>query len=380
MTAKERILAKSLVTSGLSAAEADRVRAGLKDRAFFSARCESVRHLQAAQKQVADWLGSERRADGALASRASAVSAIMASARKEGLAAGDGTVADPGSAARAKVIVDTNAGLARGYVARAQQSSLGARLAFPAQELIRAEERREKRDWRGRWQAAGGRLYGGRMIALKEDPVWVRLSRFGVPYPPFDFGSGMGVDEVDRDTCLALGVFSEEYMPEGDIVEDFNATLEAELEFKGADDPGWRFLKDSFGDQVKYQAGKIRWQADIIRDALKKPASIHFGSSAHPASAKLNLTMPKDMFTHELKRHIGAAEKEPANVPLTEKEAELIPHVWRHPERVKRDVDTGASYYEMEAADGGTYRLIVDIFPAEARMRTFYKMKGARAS
>lgn len=373
MTAQEKILAKALVTSGLSAAEADRVTAGLKDRAFFSARCESVRHLQAAQKQVADWLGSERRADGALASRASAVSAIMASARKEGIATGEGSVADPGSAARAKVIVDTNAGLARGYVARAQQSSAGARLAFPAQELVRVQERQDKRDWRGRWQAAGGRLYAGRMIALKEDPVWTRLSRFGVPYPPFDFGSGMGVDEVDRDTCLALGVIAEEYVPEGDLLEDFNATLEADLEFKGSDDPGWRFLKDSFGDQVKYLDGKIRWQADIIKDAISNPADIRLGASA--AKPGLRLTIPKDTIAHIWEKH-GPRDSDPRNVPMGPSEMAMLPHVWRNPDsQTQADADTW--FFDKLSADGSTYRLVLKVYEKEVKPATFYKMKGA---
>jgi hypothetical protein len=260
MTAQEEILRKQLITSGLSSEEIDLVFTGLKRRAFFSARVQSVRFLQDAQKQVADYLASAPRGDGAMTSRASAISEIMAKAREEGIDTGSGNLTDPGSVSRAKVIVDTNADLARGYVSHIAGASKGARLAFPAQKLIRGEERQQKRDWKARWVAAGGKLYDGRMIALKGDPVFVNLSRFGVPYPPFDYGSGMVLEDVDYDTCLQLGVITEDYKPEGDIVEDFNANVEAELDFKGEDDTAWQFLKKSFGDQITYKEGKITWQ------------------------------------------------------------------------------------------------------------------------
>ena len=70
----------------------------------------------------------------------------------------------------------------------------------------------------------------------------------------------MGVEEVDYDEALRLGVITEDYAPKGDIVEDFNAKVEAELDFKGEDDPAWQFLKNSFGDQITYKEGKITWR------------------------------------------------------------------------------------------------------------------------
>lgn len=375
MTAQEKILAKSLVTSGLSSTEIDRVLAGLKDRAFFSARCESVRHLQTAQQQVADWLGSAKRGDGAITTRASAISAVMASARKEGLSTGTGTLTDPASVARAKVIVDTNADLARGYVSHVQGASTGARLAFPAQELIRTEDRKNPRgDWHARWSAAGGKLYAGRrMIALKEDPIWTAISRFGVPYPPFDYGSGMGVADVDRDTCLSLGVIKEDYRPEGDLIEDFNATLEAQVEFKGTNDPNWQFLQDSFGAQIKYQDGKIRWQANIITDALSNPASVRLGSSL--AQPGLNLSIPKDTLSHIWAKH-GPDDSDPRNVPMCPADMALLPHVWRTPDH-KTQATADTWHYDKASSDGSTYRLVLKIADQEVQPVTFYKLRGA---
>jgi hypothetical protein len=44
------------------------------------------------------------------------------------------------------------------------------------------------------------------MIARKDDPIWTKISAFGTPYPPFDYNSGMWVEEIDREEAEALGV------------------------------------------------------------------------------------------------------------------------------------------------------------------------------
>lgn len=389
MTAQEKILAKALATTGLSSAEIDLVRAGFKDRAFISARIESIRTLQTMQQNVADWLGSVKREDGALTTRASAISAIMASAKREGIATGTGTVADPGSVARAKVVVDTNADLARGYVSHVQQSSTGARLAFPAQELIRVEERQAKRAWTSKWTSNGGKLYGIRMIALKEDPVWTKISRFGVPYPPFDYGSGMGVEEVDYDTCIELGVITESYKPEGDIVQDFNATLEADMEFKGREDPVYIQMKDWFGDQILFDkaANKVKWQAQMITDNLNayledstNRQSVILGKASRKASDFApsvdgqTLSIGADRLGKIYEKHVkGKPDKR--SLRLEARELNLIPIVWRNPDDVSI-AQTGALLLDMDSSSGDTYRLVVTKDKTGGLIpETFYKMK-----
>jgi hypothetical protein len=394
MTAAEKILQKRLVASGLDSSGWDRVQAGLKDRAFFSSRVESIRFLQGAQGRLAELLQNARNTDGAVTSRAQLVSDLMQSAREEGIATGKGGVADPGSAKRAAVIVDTNAGLARGYTSYVAGAGEGARLAYPANELVRVKESAQPRNWAQRWQDAGGALLdGGRMVALKDAPVWSKLSRFGTPWPPFDYGSGMGVAGVDFEECVALGLIQESWRPAAsDPVQDFNAGLEADLSFKGADDPQWLFLKEAFGDQMKHAAGKVAWQSDVVgaayRRAIADPAyqaGLRLGVptpealAAAPADARLSgrsLTMQADHLRHELQRHIGAAETHAANVPLADADLSLIPHVWRRPDRVVRDPKSGALYFELKGADGNWYRLVVDSFAKESRFRTFYKVKA----
>ena len=273
MTPAEMLLAKRLVASGLSSAEAERVCAALRERAFFSARIESVRFLQDARKAVADYLAHAEKEDGTMAARADAISAIMRRAREEGISTGTGGVTDPGSVARARLVADTNAAMAAGYCQRRAQGTRGARLAFPALRLVRVEDREKPRDWMSRWNIARQSLgaassatiaasQGGPFVALKEDPIWSAISRFGTPYPPFDFNSGMGVEEVPFDECKSLGLVTDDYDPRGDIDDGFNRRMEAELEFRGDDDPEWKWLKAAYGDQINREGGKITWSQE----------------------------------------------------------------------------------------------------------------------
>ena len=78
-----------------------------------------------------------------------------------------------------------------------------------------------------RWAAAGGTFFGGRMIALKTDPIWREINRFGVDYPPFDFNSGMDVVDVDRDEAEAIGLLARDEVVEPAAPDDFNAELQA---------------------------------------------------------------------------------------------------------------------------------------------------------
>ncbi len=392
MTAAEKILQKRLVTSGLSSADWDRVSAGLKDRAFWSARVQSVRYLQTAQSTLGDLLSGANNADGALTSRAQIVSDLMRTAREEGIAKGTGGLTDPGSAKRAAVIVDTNAGLARGYTNFVASNTLGGRTAFPAWELVRVEPRQATRDWRSRWQAAGGTLPGGRMIALTDDPVWAAISAFGTPWPPFDYGSGMGVADISFETCVALGILPPDWLPapNSDPVADFNGKLDESITFQGPSDPSWMWLKEQFGDQVKYAEGKIAWQSDLIMDRLSQYAAdptfrqvTRLSVATPDAIAKAKgvadltgkqLSAPAETLGHIKDRHFGTAETDPRNVPLTESDISLLPHVWRNPDHVTPD--GAALNYWKKMADGNWLKMIVDQFSGGLHLKTMYKVKA----
>jgi hypothetical protein len=101
---------------------------------------------------------------------------------------------------------------------------------YPAYELLRIYRREVPRGWRrgpkgrliaepdqdwpSRWAAAGGTLYEGKMIALKNSPVWQNLGdgaggysdTLGNPFPPFAFNSGFDVNNVGRAKVERLGL------------------------------------------------------------------------------------------------------------------------------------------------------------------------------
>lgn len=254
MTAAEKILEKALVGSGLDSEAWQRVAAALKDRAFFSSKVEEARILYYARKMCAEVAEGKRSASEFRRD-------MRALLTKMGWPEGDGSISDVYSESRLDVIRETNVGQARGWAQRVEATTAGALAAFPCQELVRVYEREVPRDWVERWRAAGGHFYGGRMIALKSDKVWERISRFGTPWPPFDFNSGMGVEDIDRDEAVELGVIAEDDPPPDPEGVPFNSGLAAEVEFD-ADSPEWAWLKDAFGDQIALEDGMAVWKGE----------------------------------------------------------------------------------------------------------------------
>lgn len=260
-TAIEEFAAKTEIPSWARTAEWQDVPAMIRRRSFLSSAVEDARALSAERKAVSDLLQGVSK-DGKLYRRDTAVSELQAMMKARGLDTGaPDALTNPASEKRIRLVIDTNRAQAQGYARFKRSSSGGALLAFPAQELVRVRDSAEKRDWPSRWAAAGGKLYGGRMIALKTAPVWTHpaLNRFGVPYTPFDFNSGMGLDNISRREAIALGVMPADWQPERDPVEDFNAQAAADV---SAVHPG---LLDSlaslFGDSVKLADGIMRFLA-----------------------------------------------------------------------------------------------------------------------
>lgn len=120
----------------------------------------------------------------------------------------EGTIEDLSTDKRIDLQVEMNADDARGYGYYTQGQDPDIIDEWPAQELFRQEDRIEKRPWLNIWRSHGGKVFGtdGRMIALKGDPIWTSISRFGKPYPPFDFNSGMWVKDVRRDVAEEFGL------------------------------------------------------------------------------------------------------------------------------------------------------------------------------
>jgi len=228
----------------------------LRRRAFFSAGIEDARVLSEDRNAVARLLQAASK-DGKLYRRDTAITELKALAEQRGLDTGTGNVdiRNPAAERRVALIVDTNRAQAQGYARFKRSSSGGALLAFPALELVRVRNSKVKRDWTNRWKAAGGKLYAGRMIALKSDPVWTKISRFGQPYPPFDFGSGMGTRDVSRKEAIALGVM-QEGDSQTDPVKDFND--QAEMSVAGVHPSLLKSLSAALGDRVEITGDRAR--------------------------------------------------------------------------------------------------------------------------
>jgi hypothetical protein len=256
-SAIDRLGRRSVVASKIRTADWEKVPVALRERAFFSAGIDDLRVLQSMKEKLVEWqaqlrTGPEDR-ERALMSREK----FVADMRDELAAApGDtGDLTDLTSAKRLRLIYDFQTQDAAEFARWQLGNDPDLLDAFPAQELIRLEDRKVPRDWELRWAEAGGQLYGGRMIALKNDPIWARISRFEKPWPPFDFGSGMGVEDVSREEAVDAGLDVPEVMPIED--REFNDSLEANLadmdhEFQSKADQ-W------FGDQIERDGDKVKW-------------------------------------------------------------------------------------------------------------------------
>ncbi len=94
---------------------------------------------------------------------------------------------------------------------------------WPAQEWFKCIDENFPTDYAQLWISSGGRIFSGKMIALKDDPIWSRVSKFGLPYPPFDEYDAMWVRDVDRDEAERLGIISRKQALRPDVrnwVED----------------------------------------------------------------------------------------------------------------------------------------------------------------
>lgn len=276
-TAVQKLKGRHPIGAALDSTQWSKVPTALRERALFSSKVASARVMQGLKDQVLS---------------AATPAEFVAKARPWMLANGLGRLAQKDGAVdnldltnhagteRLKLIFEQNVRSARGYGWWKEGQDPDVLDAFPAQELVRLQGRKAPRDWLARWAAAGGRLFAGRMIALKKDPIWSTLSRFGTPWPPFDFNSGMGVDDVTREEAEQLGLLRPGEPVQGDE-EDFNSELQASV--KGLDPELVKALKDSFGDQVEETDGMLHWMGD-------RPEKVR--TPGAPVSAALDVRTP----------------------------------------------------------------------------------------
>lgn len=228
--------ARRVMPTDMSSAEIARLGAAVTERAVISAWTLSRVYLEAAERQIRDILNprteerpltteAQRRGEPEFFTAGTNKAASRLELKKvwealgyEAPAGKEGTIEDLASDQRIDLVIQTNVDMARGYGQWRQGQSEEVLDLWPCAELFRAEEREKKRDWVARWEAAAVEvgdtdalkgLSAGRMVARKDSPIWEALSRFGTPYPPFDFNSGMWTRDVSREEAVNLGVIGE---------------------------------------------------------------------------------------------------------------------------------------------------------------------------
>lgn len=242
-----------------SSADLARLPAAIRRQALFSARLNTLGPLAQIGAEIKGILEggrdmSEARRD---------IRAALRAAGYQPPPGAEGGLRDHTSKTRLDLILQQNVRAARGYGKWAADMHPDTLDLWPAQELVRVMSRRNPRgDWKRRWAEAGGRLYGGRMIALKTSPVWTNLSRFGVPYPPYDYGSGMGVMDIDRDQAVKLGLIGEtdpltpEPVPFPETSEFSLPDLAAMPELQAS-------ILKVFGDGARFDAGILSMPTSV---------------------------------------------------------------------------------------------------------------------
>ena len=376
MNAADLILKKALVASNLDSKEWNQVQAAFRNRAFFSSQVAQVNIVEAMRQRVSEY--AKRGVDISEARKLMRADLKRMDYKPE--SGKEGTIKDLFSKARLDVVMKHNLDQARGMIQRASGMSPGAFAAFPAQEFKRTHARRaQRKDWPERWRKAGGKVYGGRMIALKTDPVWERLSVFGNPFPPFDWGSGMGVIDVDRKTAIELGLISDEKLREETAAlrsakpeaSKFNDNLQATVPNLRKDSLCGQILLRNFGDQVVIENSVVNWQGNLIRDVIsgkRKKVQLGVGYNGRP------LPLSHNFFKEHLSKHYGVNETNPNSIPLQDGDYELIPAMWHKPDKVSKSRDR--DHLEFETFDGGILHLFVSQIKG---IRSFYKTKSGRS-
>ncbi|MEO0510552.1 MAG: hypothetical protein AAF065_11910 [Verrucomicrobiota bacterium] len=376
--AVNRLDAKTVVGSNLRTRQWDAVPAAIRDRAFFSAGVENVRVLEEMKRRIA----SDMVLDPDVAFEGK--SAFVADIRRTLGASGDsGRLTDLGSTRRLELIYDMQTVEATEFGRHEMHQTTALLDAFPARELYREAAREVPRKWRKRWSDNKGKFYGGRMIAKINDPIWTAISRFSRPYSPFDFGSGMGTRDIERDEAERLGVIAPEETIEPKS-QAFNAELLAGAKDYLASDAARAMLNQAFGDQIFFKKGKAVWAGDKLMDLLddaiaKGPnakGSFRFGAATGAAMNKAavnelqsgidgkSLVVDTSHLWHAMDRHgprnlirEGSGETLAGQIPLGREEFANLNSLWMVPDRVVQEGGEGILF--QRSVRGGILEMVL---------------------
>lgn len=227
---------KALLPTSLGSADLAQLHPGILDRARFSAKVRSAAHLQVLDDGTNDIAAGQLDFATARLRLKQFLGASGCQAPEELR----GTLQDFASDARTNLQLRMNVQMAQGYGWHIQGQDPDLLDAFPAREFLRVEDRDQPRtNWPERWNAARAATVtdgatdaaSGRMVALVGHPIWKELNVFGHEYEPFDYGSGMGTEDVSRADAIALDLIGRDtrIFPQRDA---FNDELQASPEIR----------------------------------------------------------------------------------------------------------------------------------------------------
>lgn len=244
------------IPSELRSKEWSRVNSWIRERAFFMASVANAKELHKWRNVIEKVTAGQMSASQARKTMRLYLDSNGYSA-ETGL---KGTIKDRSTWGRMKVSIDTNVAMARGWAQR--QQMLGD-IGNPGQRLYRARNSRQPRDWNTRWREAAeavqwqGVARDGSFIALTTSPIWEKLSAFGNPYPPFDWGSGMNVIPVSFDECDRLGLVDDKMFEDIDkaSLESLNEAVEITPDISD------RALRDELAEALQ---GIAEWKGEKL--------------------------------------------------------------------------------------------------------------------
>lgn len=277
----------------------------IRERSFFSAKLADAAVLQRYQDtidKVLDISEQTQAGTGATVMRAKSEAQARTDMRQvlkeSGYVAPEGkkgTIEDFASDSRLKLIIETQTQMAKGHgfrIAGMEQDELAAN---PAWELFRLGDRKEPRHWPDRWREAGGSFFEGedadypegRMVALKTDPIWEAISAFDLPYPPFDFNSGMWLRPIGADEAVELELLTQK---ESDAMIDAEPQDEEDDSAGGLAASAEGFGWDLLGELMDVLGVGYR----VIGGAIKKLTNRRMTNASGEVS---------DMPIHQRKQH-----------------------------------------------------------------------------
>jgi len=327
----QRHAERDVVPSLLASREwRDKVSPALRLRSFFSARVHSAKVLQSARDYVTDYLSQAREPKhGGLKAqgRTEFVAQMRQLVASEGLGRLDpktGRINEPidntdlqdlRSIARLELIFDTATESANEFAYWQSGNDSDVLDAFPAQRFIRVRPVKVPRPYHAANENA---------VRRKDDlAFWLDMNRdFEVPWGPWGYNSGMGVEDVSRAEAEELGLIQP-----GETVRPPDALFNKELaaSTRSLDADILAMLKVDLGSRAVLGAdGYLRPQPEFLQKDLPLPAA---------PSPPLPLEEPKTTVKptpQELLQELGLLDKVDWTVEDLQKIGDRLREINRH--------------------------------------------------